>query len=593
MAKKAFKAESQRLLDLMINSIYIHKEIFLRELISNASDALDKQYFTDFNREGLAITVKADKDSRALSVTDTGIGMTKGELESNLGTIARSGSLDFKNTAEEGGVSELIGRFGVGFYSAFMVASSVSVVSRSSSSDESWEWFSEGTDGFTVRETAEAPKGTTVTVTLKENSPEENYDEFLEPDKLKDLVRKYSDFIRYPIIIGGETVNSMVPIWRKNKNELTDEDYNSFYKDGHFGYDTPLRHIHVNVDGAVSYTAILYIPAKVPFDYYSREYEKGLRLYSGGVMIMQRCPDLLPDYFSFVQGLVDSADLSLNISRELLQHDRQLRLMAKRILDKIKTELLDMLEHSRETYEAFWANFGKQIKYGIYADFGLHKDILKDLLLFHSSALQKRVTLREYVADMKDDQKFIYYAAGENINLLTRTPQAELLREQGTDILCLTDEIDEFAVRVMGEYNGKPFQNISEASVEPASAPETTAEQKAVLAAMLEVLKGKVADVKASARLKSHPVCLTSGEGFSFEMEKVLTQLSNDPDVKAKRILELNVAHPVFAALSAALGADKERFNVMSRVLHCQALLVEGLPLEDPISFADDIWRLI
>jgi len=623
MAIKAFKAESKRLLDLMINSIYTHKEIFLRELISNASDALDKRYYkaltdenTSFNRDDFYIRIEIDKNNRTLTIRDTGIGMTKDELESNLGTIARSGSFDFKMNNEPKEDVDIIGQFGVGFYSAFMVAKTVTVQSRSIDSDEAWEWYSEGADGYTIRKAPDMEPGTVIILVLKENTEDEKYDEFIEPHRVRNIVRKYSDFIKYPIkmettrrvpkkdnkdefdeFVEDETLNSMVPIWRKNKNELKDEDYENFYRDKHFGFEKPLRHMHISVDGAVSYTAILYIPAKAPYDFYTKEYEKGLELYSNGVMIMQKCGDLLPDYFSFVQGLVDSADLSLNLSRELLQHDRQLKLIAKRIEKDVKGELLKMIENDRETYEEFFKGFGRQLKYGVYSGWGMNKDTLQDLLLFYSSTEKKPVSLKEYVSRMKEGQKYIYYAAGETVEKLSHLPQAERLSDEGYEILYFTDDVDEFAIRVLIEYEQKTFKNVSEGNLEidDGEKSEETEEQKAIFVAVKEELGDKVNGVRASARLKSHPACLVTEGGVSIEMEKVLSHMPDNNGVKAQKFLEINPGHAVFAALSAARenGNDSSKFSAMARILYNQALLIEGLTIEDPIAFADDIWSVV
>jgi len=622
MAKKAFKAESKRLLDLMINSIYTHKEIFLRELISNASDALDKRYYkalTDenisFNRDDFYIRIEADKQTRTLTIRDTGIGMTKEELESNLGTIARSGSLDFKMNSEPSSEIDIIGEFGVGFYSAFMVSESVTVRSRSLDSAEAWEWYSEGADGYTVKQAPDMEPGTVVSLVLKENTDDEKYEDFLEPYRIKSLVRKYSDFIKFPIkmqsarfvpqeddedecdeIIEDETLNSMVPIWRKNKNELTDEDYHGFYQDKRFGFEKPLRHLHVSVEGAVSYTAILYIPAKAPYGFYTPEFEKGLELYSNGVMIMQKCGDLLPDYFAFVQGLADSADLSLNISRELLQHDRQLKLIAKRIEKDVRAELTKMMENEREAYEAFFKDFGAQLKYGVYADWGAHKENLQHLLLFYSSTEKKPVSLKEYVSRMKEGQKVIYYAAGETVEKLSLLPQAERLSDEGYEILYFTDNVDEFAIRVLHEYEGKQFKNVSEGGLDldEGEKPPETDEQKAVFAAVKAELGEKIHGVRVSTRLKSHPACIVTEGGLSIEMEKTLAHMPDNPGVKAQKFLEINAGHPVFAALAAAQQEDAPagKFAAMARVLYNQALLIEGLSVEDPIAFANDIWTI-
>ena len=618
MVKKEFQAESKRLLDLMIHSIYTHKEIFLRELISNASDALDKRYYNtladenaSFDKADFYIRIEPDQKSRTLTISDTGVGMTKEEMESNLGVIARSGSLDFKESHEPKSDVEIIGEFGVGFYSAFMVASSVTVLSRTADSEEAWEWRSEGADGYTLERAPDMEPGAVIRIVLKEDTEDEKYSDFLDVHRLRSLVRKYSDFIRYPIkmlttssrpkegdanhteeVTEDETLNSMVPIWRKNKNELTAEDYDGFYTDHRFGYEKPLRHIHFSVDGAVSFTALLYIPAKAPYDFYTKEFEKGLELYANGVMIMLKCGDLLPDYFSFVQGLVDSADMTLNLSREMLQHDRQLKLIAKRIHEKVKAELLGLMDKERDTYEKFWKDFGRLIKYGVYSDWGANREALQDLLLFHSSLEKKLVSLKEYVSRMKNGQQAIYYAAGESVEKLSRLPQAELLSEQGYEILYFVDDVDEFAIRVLLDYAKKPFQNVSEGNLDmpEGKKPKETSEQKAVFSAIKKVLGGSVKEVRASARLKSHPACLATGAGMSIEMEKVLSHMPEDHGMKAEKILEVNTNHSVFAALVAARESDANRFAAMSRILFNQALLIEGLTVDDPLAFADDIW---
>ena len=619
MAKKAFKAESKRLLDLMIHSIYTHKEIFLRELISNASDALDKRYYqtlsdesANFDRDNFYIRVTPDKQARTLTVRDTGVGMTKEELESNLGTIARSGSLTFKESAEPAEGVDIIGQFGVGFYSAFMVASTVTVRSRPADGP-AHEWRSEGPDGYTVKEIGDCEPGTEIVLHLKEDTDEERYGEFLEEHRLLSVVKKYSDFIKYPIKMlrtrsrlkegtegeyedytEDETLNSMVPIWRKNKNELTDEDYERFYADKHFGFDKPLRHAHVTVDGAVSYTALLYIPEKTPYDFYTREYEKGLELYTSGVLIMQKCADLLPDHFSFVKGLVDSADLSLNISRETLQHDRQLKLIAKRIQEKVKGELLSMLKNDREKYEGFFENFGRQLKYGVYAEWGAHKETLQDLLLFYSSTEEKPVTLEEYAGRMKPEQKNIYYAAGDSVEKLKKLPQTELLSDKGMEILYFTDDVDEFAIKMLAAYQEKPFKNVSDGDLEVEGEPkaETAEEDKAMFDAMKEALSGQVVDVRASSRLKSHPCCLATEGGVSIEMEKVLSSMPGSQGVKAEKVLEINAGHAVFTALKTAYAEDQDKFAAFTRLLYNQALLIDGLSVDDPVAFANDICAL-
>jgi molecular chaperone HtpG len=610
LAKKQFKAESKRLLELMVNSIYTHKEIFLRELISNASDAIDKMYYkalTDdnvtFDKDHYYIQVIPDKGSRTLTIRDTGIGMTKEELETNLGTIAKSGSLAFKKEHELQEGHEIIGQFGVGFYSAFMVADKVTVTSRAFGSEEAYKWESSGADGYTVTPAEKDAVGTDIVLHIKANSEEEQYDEYLETYRLRAIIKKYSDFIRYPIklVADGkeETVNSMVPIWRKNKNELTDEDYEKFYTEKHFGFDKPLKHIHISADGAVRYQAILYIPEKIPFDYYTKDYEKGLELYSSGVLIMSKCPDLLPDYFSFVKGLVDSEDLSLNISREMLQHDRQLKLIAKNIQNKIKSQLLSMLKDEREKYEKFYKSFGRQLKFGVYSDFGMHKDVLQDLLMFYSSKENKLVTLDEYVSRMPEDQKYIYYAVGESNERIARLPQTELVAEKGYEILYFTEDVDEFAIRMMRTYKDKEFKSVTsgDLGIEPedkdGKSDGDVKAQQALFEAMKNVLGDKVKEVRASKRLKSHPVCLAAEGEVSIEMEKILKTMPNNPDIKAVKILEINTQHPVFASLKAAHEQDKEKLALYTNLLYNQALLIEGLSVEDPVQFADDICKIM
>ena len=621
MEKKEFQAESKRLLDLMINSIYTHKEIFLRELISNASDAIDKIYYkalTDknisFNKDDYYIKISFDKENRILSVKDTGIGMTKEELENNLGVIARSGSLQFKKENEIKDGYDIIGQFGVGFYSSFMVADKVTVITKPFGSDKAWKWESEGIEGYTIEETTKDEYGTEVILKIKENTEDENYDDYLDEYNLMNLVKKYSDFIRYPIkmevteykkkddsdeyetVKVEKTINSMVPLWRRNKNELTDEDYINFYQEKRFGFDKPLKWIHLSIDGAVIYNAILYVPSTVPYDYYSREYEKGLELYSSGVMIMEKCKELLPDYFSFVKGVVDSEDLSLNISREMLQHDRQLRLMAKKIEEKIREELLNMLKEDREKYEEFFKNFGKQLKYGIYQDFGMNKDKLEDLLLFYSSSEKKLVTLDEYVSRMKEGQEFIYYASGDNYELIDKLPQTELIKEKGFEILYLIDEVDEFALKVMRDYKGKEFKSISSEDLgieEEKIEEEKETESKEIFDKMKELLEGKVSKVRFSKRLKNHPVCLASEGEISIEMEKVLKQMPEGDMIKAEKILEINPNHPIYEKLKNAYENDEEKFTLYTNLLYDQARLIEGLPIEDPIEFANNIAKLM
>ena len=632
MAKKQFKAESKRLLDLMINSIYTHKEIFLRELISNASDAVDKLYYktitegdTGISRDDFGIRIEADRENRTLRIIDNGMGMTREELEKNLGTIAKSGSLDFKSEMDKKDEIDIIGQFGVGFYSAFMVSDKVSVLSRAYGSDEAYMWESSGADGYTITEAEKDSNGTEITLTLKEDTDDENYSEYLDTYKIKSLITKYSDYIRYPIQMMVEkhrlkpgcedkkpeeqeyetyqeleTLNSMVPLWKKNKSEIKDEDYNEFYKDKFYDFTDPAKVIHTDVEGVVSYTALLFIPGQAPFNYYTKDYEKGLQLYSSGVLIMDKCPDLLPDYFSFVKGLVDSQDLSLNISRDMLQHDRQLRAIAQRLEKKIKSELLSMLKTDREKYISFFKNFGLQLKYGLYDSFGANKETLKDLLMFYSSTEKALVTLSEYVSRMKHEQKYIYYASGETVEQIDRLPQTELLKEKGYEILYLTDSIDEFALQVMREFDEKQFKSVSgedldiEESKEEKEAAEKQAEEsKDLLEFMKESLDGKVSEVKLSHRLKSHPVCLTSKGGLSIEMEKVLNAMPTDEKVQAERVLEINAKHPVLEKLKKEYDTDKDTVKKYTALLYDQARLIEGLPIEDPVEFSNAVCELM
>lgn len=626
MAKKQFKAESKRLLEMMINSIYTQKEIFLRELISNSSDAIDKIYYkalTDdnlvFNKDDYYIKLTVDKENRTLMISDTGIGMTKEDLENNLGIIANSGSFAFKNENEAKDGHNIIGQFGVGFYSAFMVADDVTVISRALGSDEAYKWHSSGADGYTIEPGEKDTVGTDIILKIKQNTEDEQYDEYLEEYRLRSIVKKYSDFIRYPIkmdihssrpkegsenefedFVEEQTVNSMVPIWRKNKSELTDEDYENFYMEKRYGFDKPISHIHIKADGAVVYNAILFIPEKTPFDYYTKEYEKGLELYSNGVLIMDKCGDLLPDYFSFVKGMVDSEDLSLNISREMLQHDRQLKMIAKNIQNKIKSQLQTLLKDERDKYEKFYESFGRQLKFGVYNDYGMHKEVLQDLLLFTSSMEKKLVTLDEYVSRMPEDQKYIYYAAGESIERLEKLPQTEMVADKGYEILYFTDDIDEFAIKMIMNYKDKPFKSVSsgdlgiesEANDEADKADET--ENKDMFEYMSTLLAGKVKQVKASKRLKSHPVCLSSEGEVSIEMEKVLNAMPSGQEVKADKVLEINIHHEVFQAMKDAFAVDnKEKLNLYTNLLYNQALLIEGLPIEDPVDFTNNICKIM
>ncbi|WP_238653710.1 molecular chaperone HtpG [Paenibacillus piscarius] len=626
MAKKEFKAESKRLLEMMINSIYTQREIFLRELISNASDAIDKIYYKAlsddslvFNKEDYYIKVTADKDSRTLTISDTGIGMTQEELENNLGIIANSGSFAFKKDNEAKDGHNIIGQFGVGFYSAFMVADDVTVISKALGSDQAFKWESQGADGYTIEPCEKESVGTEITLKIKENTEEDNYDEFLEEYRLKSIIKKYSDFIRFPIkmdvtskqpkedaenefidVTEEQTINSMVPIWRKNKKELTDEDYNNFYAEKRYGFDKPLKHIHISADGAVVYNAILFIPENTPFDYYTKEYEKGLELYSNGVLIMNKCADLLPDYFSFVKGMVDSEDLSLNISREMLQHDRQLTLIAKNIKSKIKSQLLSMLKEERESYEKFYKSFGRQLKFGVYNDYGMEKETLQDLLMFHSSKENKLVTLAEYVERMPEDQKYIYYASGESVERIEKLPQTELVADKGYEILYFTDDIDEFAIKMIMSYKEKEFRNVSsgdlgiEESAEDKPSEEEENENKDLFEAMQGILSGKVKAVKASKRLKSHPVCLSTEGELTIEMEKILKAMPNGgQDVQADKVLEINIHHDVFKSLKAAAEGDKEKLGLYTNLLYNQALLIEGLQVNDPVQFTNDICKIM
>ncbi|MGD6793939.1 molecular chaperone HtpG [Metabacillus indicus] len=625
MAKMQFKAESKRLLDMMINSIYSQKEIFLRELISNASDAIDKIYYkalTDdslsFDQSSYYIKVSADKEKRTITIADTGIGMTKEELENNLGTIAQSGSLAFKSENELKDGHDIIGQFGVGFYSAFMVADAITVTTKTIGASEAYRWHSDGADGYTIEPCEKEEVGTEIVLSIKQNTEEDSYDEFLEEYRLKAIIKKYSDFIRYPIKMDStvskkkdgsedefeesveeQTINSMVPIWRKNKNELTDEDYENLYHEKHYGFDKPLKHIHISVDGAVRYNAILYIPEQIPYDYYSKEFEKGLELYSNGVLIMEKCSDLLPDYFSFVKGMVDSEDLSLNISREILQQDRQLKLIAKNIKNKIKSQLQTLLKDEREKYETFYNSFGRQLKYGVYSDFGANKEDLQNLLMFYSSKEKKLITLDEYAAAMPEGQPYIYYAAGESHERLEKLPQTEVVADKGYDILYFTDEVDEFAIRMLMSYKEKEFKSISsgDLGIESDDSDKSTEndeqDSKELFEEMKTILGGKVKDVRISKRLKSHPVCIATEGEVTTEMEKILKAMPNSQNIKAEKILEINSSHDVFASLKDAHANDKEKLALYTNLLFNQALLIEGLTIEDPVEFTNDICKIM
>lgn len=625
METKQFKAESKRLLDLMINSIYTHREIFLRELISNASDAIDKIYYKslsddniNFNKENFFIKISIDKENRTIKISDTGIGMSKEELDDNLGVIAKSGSLQFKKENEIKDGFDIIGQFGVGFYSSFLIADKVTVITKAFGSNEAYRWESTGVEGYTIEPSTKDTVGTDIILHVKANTDDENFDEYLNEYKIQSLIKKYSDFIRYPIkmdlterklkegteseyedYIEEKVVNSMVPIWRKNKNELTQEDYSNFYKEKHYGFDTPLKHIHLSVDGTVSYNAILYIPENMPYDFYTKDYEKGLELYSNGVMIMNKCSDLLPDYFGFVKGIVDSEDLSLNISREILQHDRQLRFIAKNIKNKIKSELEKMLRNERENYEKFYKAFGRTLKFGVYDNFGAEKEVLQDLLMFYSSKEKKMVTLDEYVTRMGEDQKYIYYAVGESIDRIEKMPQTELLLDKGYEILYFTDDIDEFAIKMLMKYKEKEFKSVSSSDLgienndEENKIEENNEENKSLFDAMKEVLNDKISSVKVSNKLKNHPVCLSNEGDLSIEMEKLLNSMPNNQGVKAEKVLEINTDHEVFTSLKNSYENDKDKFNLYTNLLYNQALLIEGLSISDPVEFTNNICKLM
>lgn len=657
---KEFKAESKRLLEMMINSIYTHKEIFLRELISNASDAMDKLYFKTMGEESgeavtrsqMAITLEVDKDARKLTIKDDGIGMTEEELEKNLGTIAQSGSYAFKkehaddlkdstetaaaeneaaedadnseldNTAEKDGKVDIIGQFGVGFYSAFMVAKKVTVISKAYGSDKAFMWESEGVDGYTISPAEKDSHGSVIILEFKDNTAEENYDEFFSEYKIKELIKKYSDYIRYPIKMDveheklkegtgkdgvdpeyekeiiTETLNSMVPIWKKAKSELKDEDYNNFYREKFYDYTEPLTHIHTKTEGTATYTALMYIPSAAPYDYYSKNFEKGLQLYSSGVLIMDKCADLLPDYFSFVRGLVDSEDLSLNISREMLQHDRQLKVIAKSVEKSIKNTLKKMLKNDREQYEKFFKTFGAQIKYGIYESYGMNKSELQDLLVFKTSN-GGVTTLEEYVSRMKEGQQYIYFASGTSVSRIESLPQTELVRDKGFEILYLTENVDEFCLQMMHDYDGKEYKSVSaddlglETESEKEEIKKVQEDNQSLFDYMTEKLSGKVKAVKLSARLKNHPVCITSEGMLSVEMEKVLSAMPNAEGAKAEKVLEINPNHAIFTKLKSLYETDKDKAGEYAELLYQQALLIEGIPIENPVDFTNKMCEIM
>ena len=629
MAKKQFKAESKRLLDLMINSIYTHQEIFLREMISNASDAIDKLAYlalTDekvgLNRSDFAIELKADEAARTLTVSDNGIGMDRDEMENNLGTICKSGSLQFKKDMEKAEDIDIIGQFGVGFYSAFMVAEQVTVISKKYGADEAWKWTSSGADGYTIEPAERSAAGTDVILTLKADTEDEKYSRFLKSWELQQLVKKYSDYIRYPIKMEMEksrlkeetkdsdkpeyetyteieTLNSMVPIWQKNKKDVTEEEYNNFYREKFYDFEEPVAVIHASVEGAVTYKALLYIPARAPYDFYTKEFKKGLQLYSSGVMIMEHCEDLLPDCFRFVRGVVDSQDLSLNISREMLQHDRQLKFIANNLEKKIKTELAKLMESDREKYEKFYTAFGAQLKYGALSDYGAKKELLQDLLLYWSSKEDKLVSLKEYVAAMPEEQKYIYFANGEDKAHLAQLPQLEQLKNKGYDVLFMTDEVDGFLPQTLGKYDEKEFRNITQddlglASEDEKKAAEEQAEKaKSTLDFIKETLGEAVKEVRLSQNLGSHPVCVVPAEGMTFEMEKYFKRLNPEMGMKAERVLELNGEHPVFAKLQIAVAQEPEKAKKMVKILYAQALLMANLPLENASEYTDLVCELL
>jgi len=626
MAKKQFKAESKRLLDLMINSIYTHKEIFLRELISNASDALDKRHFvglTDAKKrvdsDKLTIAIELNRNDRTLTITDTGIGMSKVELENNLGTIAKSGSLDFKNGNPQAEDIDIIGQFGVGFYSAFMVSKKIVVETLGVMEDQGYRWVSEGADGYNITNIERKDIGTTITLYLRDNEEDEKYDDYLETYKIKQLVTKYSDYVRYPInmnveiskpiadteneyetIIELQTLNSMVPLWKRNKKDITEEEYDNFYTDKFMDWEKPQKVIHYSIEGTLSYQALLFIPSNAPYNFYSQDYDAGLQLYSKGVFIMDKANDLIPEYFRFVKGLVDSDDVSLNISREILQQDRQLKTIAQSIEKRVRTTLVDMLAKERDEYEVFFKTFGLQLKYGLYSEYGANKDKLQDLILFTSSHEDKYVTLKEYVERMKDGQDSIYYATGESIELIKKLPQMERLNDKGYEVLYFIDNVDEFAIKMLNTYMEKPFKSINQGELDLDSEEEKQTkedikkENSTLLEKLKEALGDKVKDVTISSRLTTHPVCLISDEGVSFEMEKVLAQMPNQgQEIKATRILEINPNHDIFKTLQKIYKKKPQLLADYADLLYTQALLIEGFPIEDPVAYSNKVCQMM
>ncbi|PWM39741.1 MAG: molecular chaperone HtpG [Clostridiales bacterium] len=622
MAKRQFKAESKRLLDLMINSIYTHREIFLRELVSNASDALDKFYFAQLTgggsvkREDLCIRIVIDKDARTLTISDNGCGMSKEDMADDLGTIAKSGTLQFRQENSKAADDvDVIGQFGVGFYSAFMVSKKITVTSRAFGAEEAYVWESDGVDGYTIKAADKDANGTDIVLYLKDDTDDEKYGEYLNENKISMLIKRYSDYIRYPIRMDMETrrkkegaddeyetvvenkiLNSMIPVWKKSDEELQENEYNDFYKSKFFDFEDPLAAIHTKVEGSVTYNALLFIPSRPPFDFYSKEYEKGLMLYSNGVMIMEKCKDLLPDYFGFVKGLVDSPDFSLNISREILQHDRQLRLIAKNIEKKVKNELVKMQKDEREKYNRFYDSFGLTLKYGVYQNYGEKKDFLSELLMFRSIGEDKMVTFAEYKEKMPEDQKYIYYACGDSVERIKKLPQTEAVTARGFDVLAMTDDVDEFAIRMLAEFDGREFKSVAdkdtglESEDEKKAVLEKTKDYQDVIDKIKKALDGKVSDVRLSTRLTTHPVCLTSDGDLTLEMEKVLNAMPMDNKVKADRVLEINPNHKVFSAL---VNAGDEKLEKYAAILYDQALLIEGMAIDDPVAFSNAVCDLM
>ncbi|MBP3920314.1 MAG: molecular chaperone HtpG [Bacilli bacterium] len=625
MEKKEFKAESKKLLDMMINSIYTNKDIFLRELISNASDAMDKLYYmslTDkkinINKNDLNIRIEVDKENRIIKIIDNGCGMNKDELENNLGTIARSGSLSFKEENKDQTDVNIIGQFGVGFYSAFMVSKKVEVLSKSYKDENAHLWISSGEDGYTIEKTTKENSGTTITLHLKDDTEDIKYSEYLEEYKIRTIIKKYSDYINYPIKmevnnrvlkegsdseyidqIEDETLNSMIPIWKKNKKEITEEEYYNFYMDKFYDYEKPLKVIHTSVEGQCSYKSILYIPSHAPYDFYTKEYEKGLQLYTNGVLIMEKCGDLLPDYFSFVRGIVDTEDISLNISRETLQQDKNIKIISKSIENKIKNELTNMLNNDREKYEEFFKIFGMQIKFGVYNNYGMNKDLLKDLILFYSSSKQKYITLKEYVENIKEGQDNIYYASGETIDKIDMLPQVEQVKQKGYDILYLTEYVDEFVIQVLMEYESKKFMNVSsndldlETKEEKENTKKKNKEYKDIFSLMKESLNDEIKEIKFTNRLKSHPVCLTTLGNVSVEMEKVINAMPTNDKIKAELVLEINENHEISNKIKKLYETDKEMLKKYTKILYSEARLIEGLPIDNPTEISNLICEII